>query len=224
MHNKCISLIVVFIMFCSCGLNRYVIKGKEEQNSWWKDRKETVGTVTSVASIPTALSFKYSVGDTQFIGHDGFMDGRRVNLYDQFIVAYNPEKPEQHVFMEKKDVITYNSYTYRFSKATIQSVDTFYNKDSTEIEYVLYYRYNREFKNGKVRFWPGSAHFYNFSLAFDINDFVGRSYRVVYDKRNYSVVVLLLNEPVSSEGFVDPLGKDRGSKNNSEVFFESISL
>ena len=217
-------LLLVFITFFSCGLNRYIIQGMKERNSWWDKHEVTIATVGGVYGIPTVFEYSYSVADEQYNGWDGFMDGRDVNSYDQFIIAYNPEKPEQHVFMEKKDVITYNSYTYRFSKATIQSVDTFYNKDSTEIEYVLYYRYNREFKNGKVRFWPGSAHFYNFSLAFDINDFVGRSYRVVYDKRNYSVVVLLLNEPVSSEGFVDPLGKDRGSKNNSEVFFESISL
>jgi hypothetical protein len=198
----------------------------EEQNTWWKNRKETIGTVTSVASNPTSLRFYYFVGNTKFIGHGGFNTGRTVNIGDQFTIAYDPEKPEQYVFIETKDVISTRTLEkrYFFSKATIERVGAYYNKDSTEIEYVLYYRYNREFKNGKVKYWPGSASFYNSSSVSELNDFVGRSYRVIYDKSNYSREVLLLNEPIAPEGVVDPMGKDRDAKNDNEVFFEPISL
>jgi hypothetical protein len=200
--------------------------GMEEQNSWWDKHEVTIATVGLVSGMPTVFEYSYSVAGEQYKGWDGFMDGRLVIRNDQFIIAYNPDKPEQHVFIGTKDVISTRTLEkrYFFSKATIERVGAYYNKDSTEIEYVLYYRYYREFKNGKVKYWHGSATFYNSSPVSELNSFIGRSYRVIYDKSNYSREVLLLNEPIAPEGVVDPMGNDRGAKKDNEVFFEAISL
>jgi hypothetical protein len=103
--NK-LNYFLILIFLFSCASRRYTIQGMKERNSWWDDRIEAVATVYRAAGAPTVVDYTYTVYGRQFKGIDGFMDGRKVNQNDQFIVAVNPHNPQEHELLGEKHVIS----------------------------------------------------------------------------------------------------------------------
>jgi hypothetical protein len=114
-----------------------------------------------------------------------------------------------------------------FSIATINKVDCFYNKDSTENEITLYFSYDREFKSGKIKSWIGSASFYNSSNLIQLDTFIGQSFKIIYDKNNSRRRVLLLNEKINLDKDLIPNEKHgvrQRALTKDDIFMESTRL
>lgn len=180
----------IMFIFLGCGSSQRIVN-----QEWWDNHRETVATIDNVRYNPeTGIRYSYNVDGKKYTAGKNFMVGRPFAEGTKYMVAFNPENPDEHRILFYKPVLEENEgIGYTLGRAS-QGLGVYYsNLDTIELEIITTgYRiqasgyYLKDNRRSMIN-----------EMGYKREDVEFKIFLVKYWKRNPLRSVMLLDTPIA---------------------------
>lgn len=223
--KKILVILLLLLSLTACQSTKTLFSTPRVEK-WWKKKHEATATIYGhYIFSPRSIRYHFAANnelflDIFFLEHQYLKYRLKYRFGDQFVVAYNPDRPEKNRLLVHRHVITNDDpKRYIFAAGRIESIDTFHFSRTKD----YFFKVNFSFElNGKF----GKKKFISYNLIEEnrsgkpVDSFVNKRFRVVFDRERFSCAILLFDEPLTDSDEIDKHGKDRNKKvlEDEEIF------